>query len=105
MSYLLWSFPFDVKKRPERRETSNHKPSVGVDSAPELNNRYWHVRICGQNNSKASDAGAYAKNTESKCDIEAKLFFPIEPEGSQDRERQNKNEDIGGEVEGPGDVP
>lgn len=102
---LRWGFPFQVKIRPEGWETRNDKPGVGVNGAPEFNNWYRHIRIGGQNNNKASDAGADAKNTETKRDIQAKLFFPIESENTHDRKRQNKDDDVGGEVEGPGDVP
>lgn len=74
---------FQVKERPKRWETRNKKPNIEIKGTPKLNICRWNVRVCRYNNNKAHETGGDAKNTEPECCVQAKLFLPVEPEGSQ----------------------
>lgn len=98
--YLL-----QVEIRPKSWKTHNNKSNRGIKGTPEFSICRWHVRVCQKNNKKAHETGTDAENTEPKCCVQAKLFLPVESEGSQDWQWYDEYENIGGEVESPGDSP
>lgn len=89
---------FQTKVRTEGRETRNHNSTIGVNGTPEFEICGRHSRKCQQNYKKPNDGGAYAQNTETKRNIEAKLFLPIKMESTKDIKGQYKNKYIRGEV-------